>query len=83
MLSINLYIIIFSSSFSCSACCGCCGGGAAGVARAGVGDSSVVYIPGAGAGAETGDKPRVVHLNMADIRAKVSIAIKICGKSAL
>ena len=53
------------------------------MARAGVGDSSVVYIPGAGAGAETGDKPRVVHLNMADIRAQVSIDIKICGKSAL
>lgn len=63
----ELLLGVLSSSFSCSACCGCCGGGVGG-ARPGAGDNSVVYIP-SGASAE-GDKPRVVHLNMAEIQSR-------------
>merc|ERR1712117_52523 len=52
---------IVSSSFSCHACCGCC---VTGNQASGPGNS-VVYIPNAN---ETDtSKPRVVHLNMADI----------------
>jgi len=60
----ELLLGVLSASFSCSACCGCCGG----VARPEAGDNSVVYIP-SGASAE-GDKPRVVHLNMAEIQSR-------------
>ena len=60
----ELLLGVLSASFSCSACCGCCGGGA----RPEAGDNSVVYIP-RGASAE-GDKPRVVHLNMAEIQSR-------------
>ena len=60
----ELLLGVLSASFSCSACCGCCGG----VARPEAGDNSVVYIP-SGASTE-GDKPRVVHLNMAEIQSR-------------
>lgn len=63
----ELLLGVLSSSFSCSACCGCCGGGGARTGS-GAGDNSVVYIP-SGATAE-GDKPRVVHLNMAEIQGR-------------
>ena len=69
---IELVLGIVSSSFSCHACCGCCGsvGGDAGVSG-GNGGSSVVYVPSSGD--VEGNKPRVVHLNFADIK-KGSVA---------
>jgi len=56
---------IVSSAFSCHACCTCCGG-VSGDAE----ESTVVYI----ATPEEGDigKPRVVHLNMNEIRKQKS-----------
>ena len=59
----ELILGILSSSYSCAAFCGCCGGG--GQATPAAGASSVVYIPQVGV--VQGDKPRVVHLNMAEI----------------
>ena len=65
----ELLLGVLSSSFSCSACCGCCGARVSGGAGPGAGDSSVVYIP-SGASTGEGDKPRVVHLNMAEIQSR-------------
>jgi len=64
----ELVLGIVSSSFSCYSCCGCCGavgGDGAGVGG-GTGGSSVVYVPSNGE--VEGNKPRVVHLNFADIK---------------
>jgi len=59
---IELNLGIVSSAFSCHACCGCCG------ASETSNESSVVYIAASednGAG-----NPRVVHLNMNEVRNK-------------
>jgi len=59
---IELNLGIVSSAFSCHACCGCCGASDTST------ENSVVYIA---ASEETGaGKPRVVHLNMNDVRNK-------------
>jgi len=57
----ELVLGIVSSAFGCHACCICCGGGSS----EGMGNS-VVYIASPGE-AEVG-KPRVVHLNMDELR---------------
>eukprot|EP00092_Neocalanus_flemingeri_P007936 GFUD01008563.1.p1 GENE.GFUD01008563.1~~GFUD01008563.1.p1 ORF type:complete len:247 (-),score=29.41 GFUD01008563.1:325-1065(-) len=57
----ELVLGIVSSSFSCHACCSCCGGGSNNA-----GGNSVVYIATPGE-ADVG-KPRVVHLNMNELR---------------
>lgn len=62
----ELVLGIVSSSFSCHACCVCCGGG-----DGEVGGNSVVYVATPGE-AELG-KPRVVHLDMNELKKKTSI----------
>ena len=57
----ELVLGIVSSAFGCHACCICCGGGSSEP-----GGNSVVYIATPGE-TELG-KPRVVHLNMNELR---------------
>lgn len=63
---IELVLGIVSSGFSCHACCGCCAGGES----TGTGGNSVVFISPQEGTKEEGDggKPRVVHLNLAELR---------------
>lgn len=61
----ELVLGIVSSAFGCHACCICCGGGSSEP-----GGNSVVYIATPGE-SEVG-KPRVVHLNMSELRKTTS-----------